>query len=241
VTQGPRFYDSYAEWWPLFSPPDDYREEAEDLVRRLDAAGVAAGSAVLELGSGGGHLASHLTHRYRMTLTDRAEGMLAVSRSLNPGVDHICSDMRSLSLGRTFGAVLLHDAVMYMTTPDDLRAALRTAAAHCRTRGTLVVLPDCVRETFEPSTDLGGEDAEDGRGLRYLEWSWDPDPADDTFVTDYAFLLRSADGSVEVVHDRHVEGLFAREQWLRWLAEAGFDATTATDPWERDVFVARRR
>ena len=37
-------------------------------------------------------------------------------------------------------------------------------------------------------------------------------------------MLREADGSVRLVHDRHEEGLFPRETWLRLLREAGFEA-----------------
>jgi hypothetical protein len=68
----------------------------------------------------------------------------------------------------------------------------------------------------------------------------DPDPADDTYTVDYAFLLRAADGSVTVEHDRHVEGLFARARWLQWLAEAGLSARSEKDPWGRDVFIGTR-
>jgi hypothetical protein len=47
-----------------------------------------------------------------------------------------------------------------------------------------------------PGTDEGGQDGRDGRGLRYLEWTWDPDSTDDTYIVDYAFLLREASGAV---------------------------------------------
>ena len=60
------------------------------------------------------------------------------------------------------------------------------------------------------------------RALRYLEWTWDPDPADTTYIVDYAYLLRDRDGAVHVEWDRHVEGLFPRADWLRWLSAAGF-------------------
>jgi hypothetical protein len=117
-------------------------------------------------------------------------------------------------------------------------ATLRTAALHCRPGGTVAVLPDCVRETFTPATESGGEDGEDGRAFRYFEWTWDPDPADHTYLVDYAFVMREADGRVSVFHDRHVEGLFARAQWLDWFAQAGLAATSEIDPWRRDVFIA---
>jgi hypothetical protein len=164
--------------------------------------------------------------------------MLEVCRRVNPECEHLTGDMRSLRLSRQFDVVLIHDAIMYATEPADVQAALRTAAIHCRVGGKVAVLPDCVRETFEPETDHGGHDAADGRGLRYLHWSWDPDPTDDTYVVDYALLLRASDGSVTAVHDRHVEGLFARARWLGWFAAAGLSAHSTIDPWDRDVFIA---
>ena len=58
--------------------------------------------------------------------------------------------------------------------------------------------------------------------MRFLEWSWDPDPADDQCTVEYVLVLREGDGSVRVEHDRHLEGLFERQRWLRLLREAGF-------------------
>ncbi len=234
----PKFYDEFAIWWPLFSPPIHYVEEAADLLPRLGPRPASGRPTLLELGCGGGSLASHLAPHFQLTLTDRAEGMLAISRTVNPESEHIPGDMRTLRLGRQFDVVLVHDAIMYATEPADVLATLTTAALHCRPGGRVAVLPDCVRETFTPATESGGEDGEDGRAFRYFEWSWDPDPEDHTYTVDYAFVMREADGRVSVFHDRHVEGLFARAQWLDWFAQAGLAATSEIDPWQRDVFIA---
>jgi hypothetical protein len=40
------------------------------------------------------------------------------------------------------------------------------------------------------------------------------------------------------MHDRHIEGLFSRNDWLQWFGEAGLAARSAIDPWDRDVFLA---
>ena len=53
---------------------------------------------------------------------------LAVSRALNPDCEHVTDDMRTMRLGRIFELVFVHDAVSYLTTEDDLRAALETSA-----------------------------------------------------------------------------------------------------------------
>lgn len=242
----PEMYDELAPWWPLLSAPDEYEEEAGFYWRQLAAATQRPVRTLLELGSGGGNNASHLKRHVAMTLVEPAPGMRAVSAVLNPDCEHVAGDMRTVRLERTFDAVFVHDAVCYMTTEADLRAAMTTAFEHCAPGGAVLFAPDYVRETFQPGTEEGGRD-EGARGLRYLEWMWDPNPDDTTYTVDYAFLLREADGSVRAVHDRHIEGLFSRADWLRWLTESGFvDIRTVPfdhselEPGAHEVFVAVR-
>lgn len=242
----PRLYTDLAAWWPLLSPPAEYAEDAAFYQSAILAAARIPLRTMLELGSGGGSNASHLKRRFEMVLTDPAPGMLEISRAINPECEHIQGDMRTIRLERTFDAVFVHDAVCYMTTEADLRQAIDTAARHCKTGGTILFAPDHVRENFTPFTDHGGHD--DGvRGLRYLEWTWDPDPADSTYLVDYAYLLREADGSVHAEGDRHVEGLFSRGQWLRFLREAGLEprvvpfSHSELEPGEYEIFVAEKQ
>jgi SAM-dependent methyltransferase len=205
------------------SPPSEYAEEAREYQRILLESCRRPCRTLLELGSGGGSNASYLKSRFEMVLVDRSAGMLDVSRALNPECEHVLGDMCTVRLGRRFDAVFVHDAVSYMASEEDLRQAIETAAVHCEPGGAVLFAPDHVRETFTPSTDHGGHDGPD-RALRFLEWSWDPDPTDTTCLTDYVYVLRERDGSVRVEWDRHVEGLFARADWIRWLSEAGLQA-----------------
>jgi hypothetical protein len=46
-----------------------------------------------------------------MTLVEPSVGMLAVSRALNPDLEHVQGDMRTVRLGRHFDAVFVHDAI----------------------------------------------------------------------------------------------------------------------------------
>lgn len=239
-----RFYDDLAVWWPLISPPEEYAEEAAFAATLLQSASIPVRE-VLELGSGGGHNAVHLKASFAMTLTDLSAAMLDVSRRLNPECDHHRGDMRTLRLGRSFDAVFVHDAVDYMATESDLRRAIATAFVHCRPGGVAVFVPDDTKESFGDTSDHGGNDGPDGRGVRYLEWAWDPNPDDTWAVTEYAFLLRDVDGSVQVVHETHRLGLFGRGDWLRLLADAGFEPTavgevTDEDRPPRELFVGHR-
>lgn len=239
-----RFYGELAAWWSLISPPEDYEEEAAFAATLLCSASIPL-TEVLELGSGGGHNASHLKVRFDMTLVDLSEEMLDVSRRLNPDCEHVLGDMRSVRLGRLFDAVFVHDAICYMLTEADLRKAIETAYLHCRPGGVAVFVPDHTKESFKEATDHGGSDAPDGRAVRYLDWTWDPDPEDTEVRTEYAFVLREADGAVRTVHETHHVGLFSRKSWLRLLTKAGFEAqgvteVTTEDREPREFFVGRR-
>ncbi|MGH3933850.1 MAG: class I SAM-dependent methyltransferase [Pseudonocardiaceae bacterium] len=241
---GHRFYSDLAVWWPLISPPEEYAQEAAHVATVLSSASIPVRD-VLELGSGGGHNAMHLKASFAMTLVDLSADMLEVSRRLNPECDHHQGDMRTARLGHTFDAVFVHDAVDYMTSEADLSQAIETAFVHCRPGGIAVFVPDYTAETFEAASDHGGNDDADGRGVRYLEWAWDPAPADTWVLTEYVFLLRDAHGSVQVVHETHRMGLFSRDVWLRLLTTTGFDPSavpeqTTEDRTPRELFVGRR-
>lgn len=239
-----RFYGELAPWWPLISPVEEYAEEAGEFARVLSEARVRVNS-LLELGSGGGHNAYYMKRAHRMTLTDLSDGMLGLSRRLNPECEHVRGDMRTLDLGRSFDGVFIHDAVHYMLTREDLAAAIATAYRHCAPGGVALFVPDELRESYEPSTDCGGTDAADGRGVRYLAWSYDPDPDDDLSTTHYSFVMREASGQIYTHTETHLSGLFSRQTWLDLLEAQGFRPETVKEQTSeerpgREMFLAHR-
>jgi SAM-dependent methyltransferase len=228
-----RFYTDLAPWWPLISAPSEYAEEAAEAARHLRAAAIPVRE-VLELGSGGGNNALHLKASFAMTLVDLNPEMVAVSQALNPECEHAVGDMRTARLGRTFDAVMIHDAICYLLTEEELLACFVTAFEHCRPGGVGGVIPHDTTESWIPHTHNGGTDGADGRAARYLAWDWDPDPHDTWTAVEYAFLLRDADGVVRMVHETHRNGVFPTATWLRLLAEAGFRPETAIEQTTED-------
>ncbi len=221
----PKLYTELAGWWQLVSPTEDYADEAaffKELFRAENA------RTLLELGSGGGNVAWFLKKDFALTLTDISGAMLAESKKQNPELEHIQGDMRTLRLGKAFDGVLIHDAIMYMTSEEDLRAALVTAYVHCKSGGVVVIAPDWVAETFRPHTTHEGVDA-GGRGVRYLEWIWDADPNDTRVNYEFIVALKEGD-ELRTVVDRQIVGVFPRATWLRLLKDVGFEAEAVEDP-----------
>ena len=236
----PKLYSELASWFHLLTSPPDYAEEADFARRLLVETSTAAPRTVLELGSGGGNNASHLKAHFQLTLVDVSPKMLELSRELNPDCEHLGGDMKTLRLGRVFDAVFVHDAIMYMTTERDLRHALETAFVHCKPGGVAIFMPDVVSETFVSLTTHGGHDG-NGRSIRYIEWTFDVDPADTVYTVDFAYLLRDGSEPLRVVHDRHVFGIFSRDVWLQLLRDVGFEPSVIADPWGREVFACRKQ
>lgn len=238
------FYSEIAPWWRLISPPGDYEEEAAFVLSQIRTAPMHVRD-VLELGSGGGNNAFHLKSCFNMMLIDNSDHMLEVSRRLNPDCVHAPGDLRTIRLDRQFDAVFIHDAVDSMLNEHDLSQAIQTAYTHCKPEALAIFVPDHTRESYQPSTEHGGTDDMDGRGARYLAWTWDPNPTDTSVVTEYAFLLREADGTTSTLHQSHKTGLFDRNTWLRLIREAGFEAEsvdekTSEDREPREIFIGRR-
>ena len=241
----PKLYTDLAQWFHLLTAPGDYAEEANFYYQVILAASDREPQTMLELGSGGGNNASHMKNHFELTLVDISNQMLAISRQLNPECEHIQGDIRTVRLERKFDAVFVHDAIGYMCTVDDLTRVIETAYLHCCTGGVILLAPDHVKENFKPTTSHGGHDAAE-RGLRYLEWTWDPDPGDTTYVSHMVYVMKDAQNQVSIEHDRHTLGIFPRQTWLDLLTNQGLHAEvipfdhSELEPGTYEIFTAKK-
>lgn len=224
----PRLYHEFAHLWRLLSPPEDYAPEAE-MIRSLLEGELGppprgGRRRILELGAGGGHTLSHLARHFDAEAVDRSEAMIAQSRALNPDVGHHVGDMRTVRLGRTFDAVLAHDAIDYLTTREDLRAAFDTAAAHLDRGGVFLVGPTYVKDTFIDH-QIEHDQHTDGRieltCVSHVHAA--PPGPDETCELVLLLLIRKIEGRLRIEEDRHTCGLFDRSTWLELLRGSGFD------------------
>jgi len=230
-----RLYGDLSELWRFVSPPENYVEEVATFLTRFRRHGVPDGGRVLHLGSGGGSIDFHLKRTYAVTGVDISPAMLAYARRINPGVEYLHGDIRTVRLGQTFDAVLLHDAISYMTSIDELEMAYRTAAVHLELGGVMVTLPEELRSrlangALEISTETDGT-----RTVTMIELVHDEDPSDHRFENTFVFLIREAD-DLRVEVDRHVNGVFELEEFTGAMQAAGFE--TRVEDWELSDWTA---
>ena len=176
---------------------------------------------LLELGVGGGHNLSHLTADFDCTAVDLSSDMLALSKGLNPGVEHRVGDMRNTRLERIFDAVLVHDAASYLLSEQDLTETFATAAAHLRPGGLLMVAPDWVQETFPDGWGYNWDRQQGDIEVNIQEVMVDPDPLDTQVESTYTYTIKN-DGEPTVEVDTHITGLFPIQTWSGLMGQAGF-------------------
>ncbi|MFB4262873.1 class I SAM-dependent methyltransferase [Nonomuraea sp. GTA35] len=134
----------HAEYYDLIfrSRGKDFESEAQDLAKIIRSRTPRATS-LLDVACGtGAHMETFVK------LFDHVEGlelspdMRAVAAGRLPGVPVHPGDMRDFDLGRVFDAITcMGNAVGELGSPEELRAAVGTMAAHLAPGGVLVVEP----------------------------------------------------------------------------------------------------
>ena len=240
-----RLYGDLAWTWPIISPPEDYAGEAEAHWRILERDSRIPVRTLLHLGCGGGHLDHTLKRHCQVTGVDVSPTMLDLARTLNPDVEYVQGDMRTVRLDRVFDAVLIADSISYMCTEADLLAAFRTAFVHLPPDRVFLTYVEQTPDTFQEGRTTSTTHARGGVEITFVENLHDPDPRDTTFESRFLYLIRDR-GQLKVEKDLHRCGVFPLATWERLVRKARFEPLRV-DTGEQDqeggtvaTFVGRR-
>ncbi len=217
-----RMYGDLSWTWPIISPPDDYREETEEYIRLIKDQSRIPVSKVLNMGCGGGHNDHTLATAFEVTGVDLSDDMLSLARELNPNVQYVNGDMRSIRLGQGFDAVTVFDSISYMRTPESLKAAFLTAYTHLRPGGVFVACIEETIENFEQNKTIHSTHAREELEITLIENYYDPVPDDYMYEANFIYLIRRAT-ELTVETDCHLLGLFPFAMWIELMGEVGME------------------
>lgn len=212
----------YGEWafiWEALTPDDAYCDEALLYWSLLNDGRTTAIQSLVELGSGGGYLAQHLDQPKHLILIDQSEVMLALSKKRNPSAVHLCADMCHADYGHRADAVLIHDAIMYLTSREAVAACLRNAIRQLNPKGRILIVPDLLKETFFENI-VSGEGQIQERHVHLTEWRWKPEMDGNAFKVAFSALMRHAE-AVQSLFEVHEMAYLSYLEWLELFNELG--------------------
>lgn len=222
-----RMYGDLSWMWPIISPPEHYVEEAQQFVDMVRKFSKIEPETLLDIGCGGGHVSHNLNEHFDVIGVDLSENMLALARKLNPDIEHHLGDMREIRLDRKFDVVIIADAICYMLTEDDLKAAFVTAYEHLKPGGVFCTYAEKTTESFQQNEVAYSIHKKDDIEITFIENNFDPDTTDSTYEYLAIFVIRSK-GKLDVQTDKHISGLFSLDTWPRLLREVGFEVEQMT-------------
>ena len=211
-------YNDLAWLWPMWGDAaTEYAHYCRHVTGLIRQRAKRPATTLLDIGCGGGKNVLNLKRQFNVTGVDLSPIMLAQAKELNPECMFVQGDMRTFRLGQTFDAVLMDDAISYMSCLADFVAAFRTASAHLNPRGVLVVTPDVTLETFQQNKTITTPATRDGFNVVFVENVYDPDPTDEQYETTILYLIRDH-GRLRIETDHWTMGIFSLDTWGMFYA-----------------------
>ena len=225
-----RLYSDLAWLWPMWGDAGEYAPYCEHVTRLIRQYARREVHSLLNMGCGGGKNVFNLKQQFDVTGLDISPAMLDLARQLNPECRFVQADMRTFSLPERFDAILIDDAIAYMTTEADLRAVFERAYAHLNAGGVMVCGPDDTQETFVQNHTKVSHAAAARKPehveVIFIENNFDPSPADTEYDALMIYLIRE-NGQLRIEQDLHHLGLFPLDVWRRLLRDVGFELDEA--------------
>ncbi|MDV6011628.1 class I SAM-dependent methyltransferase [Haloechinothrix sp. LS1_15] len=197
----------------------DFAAEAR-FVRRLIAERNPTASTLLDIACGTGAHLEHLAGSFdRVAGLELSESMLAMAKAKMPEVELHHGDMRTLSLGDTFDAVIcLFGSIGYVDSVDELHTTVRRFAEHTSKGGVVVLEPWWQPDTFTPGHISGDVITVDNRTIaRVSHASRLPDASH----MQVHYVVAEPEGGIRHFTEEHICKLFPRQEYERALEGAG--------------------
>ncbi|MFC1724982.1 class I SAM-dependent DNA methyltransferase [candidate division KSB1 bacterium] len=234
-----KLYNEFSWLWPIISPPEEYEDETRFFSKTIVENAKIPVKSMLHLGCGGGHNDCFFKEYFEITGVDISKGMLNLAKNLNPEIEYIQGDMRSIRLNKNFDAVVIMDSVNYMLDEADLNSSFNTAYTHLKPGGVLLTLQEITKEKFKQNETFTSVHSNYRAEITFIENHYDPDPDDSTYEVTLIYLIRKK-GKLEIQTDVHIGGVFNNDTLFRLLNQTGFEVKQLKynrPGFEKDAFI----
>ena len=149
-------YAEMAQYYDRIYSFKDYASETEKLIGWIKEHRQSNGTRLLDVACGTGQHLEHLGKSFDVEGLDLSPELLELAQQRNPGMTYHCADMRTFDLASSYDVITcLFSSIGYMTTIEDLRAAVANMARHLVSGGVLTIEPWLTPDVWKPGTVHG--------------------------------------------------------------------------------------
>ena len=199
--------------------PADYEAEVDKYINLINSTAKMPVTRGLHLGCGAGGHDIYLKKYFKVTGVDISIGMLEKAKTVNPDIEYIEGDMRSIRLNRRFDCVVIPDSIDYMVSLDELKQAVETSAFHLNPGGVLLIVGK-TEETFQ-NNNFAYTGEKDDIHVTLLENNFKNPYSPNTYEITMLYLIREK-GKLTKYIEESLAGLFSQAKWDEVFQNAGF-------------------
>ena len=149
-------YAEMAQYYDRIYSFKDYASETEKLIGWIKEHRQSNGIRLLDVACGTGQHLEHLGESFDVEGLDLSPELVELAQQRNPGMTYHCADMRTFDLASSYDVITcLFSSIGYMTTIENLRAAVANMARHLVPGGVLTIEPWLTPDVWKPGTVHG--------------------------------------------------------------------------------------
>jgi len=204
----------------VVSSPQEVGEETELHSNIIKETAEIKTKTLLHLACGAGMNDYTFKKHFEVTGVDISVDMLSLAKKINPGIEYMYGDMRTIDLGKKFDAVAIPDSIDYMKTKDDLKKVIINANKHLNPGGVLFIVAH-PKETFRENNFVYTGKKGDIE-VTVFENNYITPENDSIYEATIIYLIRNK-GKLDTHIDIHTLGLFYKETWYSLLKAESFE------------------
>lgn len=212
-------YNELAWTEDFLADASEYENEVGEYINMIKSAAKKPVHTVLHLGCGAGGHDRYFKKHLKVTGVDISVGMLNKAKAVNPEIEYIEGDMRTIRLDRQFDCVVIPDSIDYMVSLDELKQAMQTSAIHLKPGGVLLIVGK-TEETFK-NNNFAYTGVKDDIHVTLLENNYINPYVSNTYEITMVYLIRHK-GKLTKYIEESVAGLFSQSTWDNALRKSGF-------------------
>jgi len=178
------------------------------------------GKKLLIVASGLGLHDKFLKKDFEIIGVDKNEGMLRISRKINPDIKYKKGDMKTFKLNKKFDIVMCMDALPHLITYKNLKIALKNFSRHLKKNGLLIFSLDPVKKSFEEMRTK--KYSKNNLEVTFIEVNHRRKKKDNKFDSCFIFVIKEKGKKMKIYPDYHMGGLFEVSKIKKILSKLGF-------------------